>query len=61
MSMVGMGMVMKSLPFFPISSPCGMYFLRLRLMRPRTMSRKRAWSCLILRVMDPADLSLRSR
>ena len=51
MSMVGTGMVMKSFPFFPISSPFWMYFLRFRLMRPRTMSRKRAWSCLIFSAM----------
>src|SRR5512133_3058263 len=48
MSMVGMGMVMNSFPFFPIISPFWTYFLRLRLIRPRTMSRNRAWSCLIL-------------
>jgi hypothetical protein len=53
MSMVGTGMVMKSFPFFPIISPFWMYFLRLFLMRPRTMSRKRAWSCLIF--SDIAD------
>src|SRR5512142_1120019 len=47
MSMVGTGMVMKSFPFFPIISPFCTYFLRLRLIRPRTMSRKRPWSCLI--------------
>ena len=48
---------MKSFPFFPTISPFWMYFLRLRLIRPRTMSRKRAWSCLILSDMDPADLA----
>src|SRR5512133_2461985 len=48
MSMVGMGMVMNSFPFFPIISPFWTYFFRLRLIRPRTMSRNRAWSCLIL-------------
>ena len=54
MSMVGTGMVMKSFPFFPIISPFWTYFLRLRLMRPRTMSRKRAWSCLIFSAMRHA-------
>ena len=32
----------------PTISPFWTYFFRLRLIRPRTMSRNRAWSCLIL-------------
>src|SRR5256885_9453258 len=48
MSMLGTGMVMRSFPFFPIISPFWMYLRRLALMRPRMISRKRLWSCLIL-------------
>src|ERR1700674_1439193 len=55
MSMVGTGMVMNSFPFLPIISPFWTYFFRFSLMRPRTMSRKRAWSCLIFSdIRNPA-------
>src|SRR5512142_3246960 len=56
MSMVGTGMVMNSFPFLPIISPFWTYFLRLRLIRPRTMSRKRAWSCLIFSAISFAPI-----
>src|SRR5438067_10263520 len=47
MSMEGTGMVIRSFPFFPIISPFWMYLRRFSLMRPRMISRKREWSCLI--------------
>src|SRR2546430_10375850 len=53
MSMLGTGMVMRSFPFFPIISPFWMYLRRLALMRPRMISRKRLWSCLILSGIRP--------
>src|SRR5512138_2901645 len=60
MSMVGTGMVMKSFPFLPIISPFWTYFLRLRLIRPRTMSRNRPWSCLIFSAIVPSLRSVRA-
>src|SRR5438128_4788760 len=47
MSMEGTGMVMRSLPFFPIISPFWMYLRRFSLILPRMISRNRLWSCLI--------------
>jgi hypothetical protein len=52
-SMVGTGMLTRSLPCLPMSSPCWTYCFRFCLMRPRTMARNRAWSCLIFSDMDP--------
>src|SRR5256885_15891088 len=47
MSIEGTGMVIRSLPFFPIISPFWMYLRRFSLMRPRMISRNLEWSCLI--------------
>ncbi len=47
MSIDGTGMVMRSLPFLPTISPFWMYLRRFSLILPRTISRKRLWSCLI--------------
>src|SRR6056297_2193695 len=41
MSIVGTGMLTRSLPFFPVMDPCEMYLRRFPLIFPRTMSRKR--------------------
>src|SRR6185437_10189450 len=44
MSICGIGIETRSLPFRPMSSPCEMYFRRFWRIRPRTICRKRPWS-----------------
>src|SRR5712675_3695072 len=55
-----MGMLMRSLPRRPISSPWVMYFRRFFLMRPRTICLNRLRSCSILRAIvggpEPLDV-----
>src|SRR5574341_1461550 len=48
-SIWGTGMLTKSFPWRPISSPLDMYLRKLRLICPRTICRKRLASCSMLR------------
>ena len=55
-SIWGIGILTKSLPFLPINSPCEIYFFKFCFIFPRTIFLKRRWSCSILLAFGSINL-----